>query len=366
MICRNLFVLAALLAFVFALDAQAVEADVKQPIKVGFIYVGSASDLGWNNAHDQGRQYLEAAMPGQVITTRVENVPENSDAERVMEKLIAQGNKVIFATAYGQLEPELRVASRHPEVYFMHCGRPVPSLKNVGSYFGPYYEPFYVAGMLAGTMSKTGNVGYVGAHPIPALLWCINALTLGARSVNPNVKVHVVWTNSWLDPAMEAEASRGLLERGNDVLASNLDTSIVVAKTAEKAKAYAVGANYDINQYVPNSWLTGQSWNWGPLYVKIVQSIQEHRFKPGNLRYSLKDGYVALASFGRSVPKPLQADASRLMASIKNGEPVFKPGLTDRDGKVRLTSGQHPTEEWLDKMDWFVEGVDGQLPKKLN
>ncbi len=144
----------------------------QEPLKVGFLYTGSASDFGWNNAHELGRKYLDTKLKGSVITSFAENIPENSDSERVMEKMIARGNRLIFATSYGFLEPMLRVADRHPDLRFMHCGRPIPpGHKNVGSYFSSaYYETLYVAGMVAGKMTKTNQIGYIGGYPIPALL----------------------------------------------------------------------------------------------------------------------------------------------------------------------------------------------------
>ena len=337
------------------------------PLKVGFVYTGSATDYGWNNEHDLGRRYLESTMKGTVLTTCAEKIPENSDCERVMEKMIAQGNKVIFATAYGFLEPLLRVASRHPDIRFMQCGRPVPpGQKNVGSYFcSEYYKILYTAGIIAGRMTKTNNIGYIGGHPIPSILWCINAFTLGARSVNPKVTVHVLWINSWEDPALESEATRGLIEGGCDVVSSNLNTSVTVARTAEKAKAYSIGNNFDLHSLVPNGWLTGQTWNWGPLYARTIKSIQNGTWKSDNLRYSLKDGYACLAPFGKSVPKPVQIQALRALQQLQQHKlEVFVPPLRDRDGKVRLAIGQTVDQSWLEGMNWFVSGIQGTLPKK--
>jgi len=182
-----------------------------KPLKVGFILVGSHLDYGWNYAHDQGRLYLEKHMSGQVQTTLVENVPESADVERVMEKMIAQGNKVIFATSYGYLEPALRVAGRHPEIIIMHAGRSNQHpMKNVGTYFATQHDPNYAAGIVAGRMTKKNEIGYVGAHPVPPLLVSLNAFTLGAHSVNAKVKVHMVWTNTWHDPVLEAETAKSL------------------------------------------------------------------------------------------------------------------------------------------------------------
>lgn len=336
-------------------------------LKVGFIYTGSTSDCGWNNAHEMGRLYLEKNMKGLVQTTRAENIPENASCERVMEKMIAQGNKLIFVTSYGFLEPALRVAKRHADVRFMHCGRAIPkgSTKNIGSYFtSEYYECLYAAGVVAGKTTRTNKLAFIGGYPIPALLWCINAFTLGARSVNPKATVQVVWINSWEDPAAEAEAARGLIERGCDVLASSLNTSLTVCRTAEKAGVYSVGVSYDLHNQVPGGWLTGQAFNWGPIYVKVAQSIIDRSWQPGDLRYSMKDGYSVLAPFGKTVAAPLRKQALDTVASLKAGKlKIFAPGLKDREGKVRLPEGKTADQGWLEGMNFFVPGVSGVLPK---
>lgn len=359
-------ILIVLTCEILVLPVQTAWAQSPAPLKVGFIYTGAASDCGWNGAHEKGRLYLESKMKGDVQTTRAENIPENASCERVMEKMIAQGNKLIFLTSYGFLEPGLRVAKRHPEVRFMHCGRTVPSgVKNVGSYFSSeYFECLYAAGVVAGKITKTNKLAFVGGYPIPALLWCLNAFTLGAKSVNPKATVQVVWLNTWEDPAAEAEAARGLMEQGCDVLASSLNTSMTVCRTAEKAKAYSVGVSYDLHELAPKGWLTGQAWNWGPLYVKIVNSVKDNSWKPENLRFGMKDGYSVLAPFGTVVPPTVQKQALETIAALKaNKIQIFASGLRDRDGKVRLSAGQKADQAWLDRMDFVVPGVLGTIPK---
>jgi basic membrane protein A len=342
------------------------EARDEGTLKVGFIMVGPVKDLGWNYTHDQGRKYLESTLKNKVQTTMVENVPENAEVERVVEKMIAQGNKLIFATSYGYLEPVLRVAARHPEVIVMHCQRSAPpSAKNVGTYFANQFAPMYVAGIVAGHMTKTGKLGYVGGHPIPQILACVNAFTLGARKVNPKVRTKVVWTGSWDDAATEAEATKGLIEGGADVINSQLDSGLTVVKTAEKNGVYSVGSESDLSQYAPKGWLTGQIWNWGPLYVKIAQSVIDHTWKPGNQIYELKDGYSDLAPYGTAVPAGVRKEGNTIEKEIRDGKlVVFRGPLIDRDGKMRIKSGEVLDSKGVDSVDWVVEGVDGALSKK--
>lgn len=333
-----------------------------EPLKVGFITTGPVNDSGWNCAHNEGRRFLGNAMKDRVQTMLAENVPESAEVERVMEKMIAQGAKLLFCTSYGYLEPALRVAKRHPDVIFMQCQRS-SSVKNIGHYYAKQFEPLYVAGFIAGRMTKTNKIGYVGGHPVPTVLSALNALTLGARAANPKVVVQVVWINSWFDPASEVEATKGLIESGADVITSTNSTTVVPA--AEKQHIFTVGCNGDFKKLAPKGCLTSQLWNWGPLYVKITESVLNSTWKPTNNLYSMKDGYVDLASFGDVVPEKIRKEANTLKEKIKRGQLiVFQGPVKDRDGKVRISAGKAADSKMLETMDWLVAGVHGSLPRK--
>jgi basic membrane protein A and related proteins len=340
---------------------QAQQLNIK-PIKVGFIMVGPLKDCGWDQAHNEGRLYVQSVLGKQVETTVVENVAEDSDAERVMERMIVQGNKLIFATSFGYMEPVLRVASRHPDVVFMQVNRAAYT-KNVGTYSGYIDQPMYLAGMVAGRTTKTNRLGFVGGHPIPQIMQQINAYALGARSVNPKVKVSVVWINSWGDPPAESEAAKALIEKGADVL-STTNIFSTVLQVAETSGIYSVGLYGDQHKFLPRSWLTGSYYNWGPLYLKITKEVQNGVWKPNSSCYGMKDNCTKLVSFGSAVPKKVQQEVSLAEQRIKQGKlTVFQAPLSDRDGRERLAIGQLATAKWLSEMDWFVDGVEGTLPK---
>ncbi len=337
----------------------------KNVLKVGFITIGPVNDWGYNYAHDQGRKYLQSALPGQVETTIVEKVPENAEAERVMEKMIANGVRLIFPTSYGHFEPALRVAKRHPDVFFESCGRVVPNnIKNMATYFPRQYEPMYVAGIVAGRMTRKNSIGFIVAHTIPQVLQNVNAFTLGLRSVNPTAKVHIVCTNSWSDPPTEAEAAKGLIESGVDVLTMHLDSPITVVDTAEKYGVMTVGYHADLKQRAPKGWLTGEMWNWGPLYVAITKSVLNHTWKAGNFRYGMREGYSKLSSFGSKVPPRVELEALKAVSNLQDGSLViFKGPIIDRDGKERIAKDKIADLQTVETMNWLVPGVEGVLEK---
>lgn len=331
-------------------------------MKVGFLLVGPASDGGWNTSHSLGRQYLNKTLAGQVETTMAESVPENADAERLIEKMIAQGNKLIFATSFGYLESVLKVAPRHPDVIFMHMSRSKIG-KNFGDYRPLQYQAMYLAGMTAGRVTKTNKLGFIVPHPIPPFLQSINAFTLGARSVNPKVEIRVVWTNSWSDQVLEAEAVKGLAESGVDVIASGQDNPAAILKTCESRGIYSVGFYKDQHQLAPKGWLTGCDLNWGPFYVKLSQSVIDHSWSPCEFPLGIESGCIRLATFGNAVPTKVKDEvlAKERLFKEKKFE-IFAGPLADRDGKVRLKPGEKASVQMLANMDWFVTGVQGSLP----
>jgi len=335
-------------------------------LKVGFVFIGPVTDKGWNATHNEGRLYLESKLKGKVSAEFAENVSDGTDCERVLERMVAQGDKLIFTTSYGFLEHAERVAARHPDVYFVHVERPsTKQLKNLSTCIAYHWEPEFVAGVVAGRMTKTNRLGFVGAHAVPQVLQTLNSFALGAHSVNPKAKVRVVWTNTWADAPLESEAANALIDQGADVVAMQENSPMTIVETADGKKAYSVGFHCDLKDVRPNSWLTGEVWDWGPLYVQYAQSVIDGKWKPGNERFPMKSGYVKLARFGDSVPKAVQADAAATVKNIESGRvSVFQGPLNDQNGKQLAAAGQTLSDAQIDAMDWLAQSVEGKLPKR--
>jgi len=330
-------------------------------LKVGFVYIGPIGDDGWTFSHDQGRKYLERTLP-YVETTFAESVAE-ADVERVMEEMIRRGVKVIFATSFGYMDAVLKVAARHPDVIFEHATG-FKRAKNVGTYMGKLEEPFYLAGLVAGRMSKKGDIGFVAPVPIPEVIRIINAFTVGVRETNPKAKVRVVWVNKWFDPAHEREAAQSLLNVGVDLLAHYQDSAATVQLAAQN-NVYVVGANFDQSRFGPKVHLTAAVWNWGPLYVEIVKRVRAGTWKSEDILWGMKEGIVALAPLGPMVPSNVRQLVERRKQEIISGKRlVFTGPIKDQSGKMRIPAGKAVRIEELMGMDWFVEGVIGQIPKK--
>lgn len=338
------------------------ESQSPEEFKVAFVYVGPVGDAGWTYAHDMGRKYLEEQIPG-VKTTIVESVPEGQEAERVMTQLAEQGNKVIFATSFGYMDYLIKVAKKYPDVVFMHCSG-YKTADNAGTYFGRMYEPRYLSGIVAGMKTKSNIIGYVAAHPIPEVIRGINAFTLGVRSVNPEAKVKVVWTLTWYDPADEKDAALSLLDVGADVIAQHQDTP-GPQQAAQERGVFGIGYNTDMRELAPKANMTSPVWNWGPYYVKVVKAVQEGTWKPEQYWGGMADGVVDLGPFNDELvtEEMKQAVEDKKQAIIAGDFHVFAGPIKDQSGEIRVPEGQTMTDAEMLGMDWFVEGVEGTIPK---
>jgi len=327
--------------------------------KVAFVYIGPPGDGGYTYQHDQGRLYLEQKLGLKADT--VENVPEGADAERVITDL-AQNHDVVITTSFGYMDPTLNVAKKFPKVKFLHCSG-YKTADNMGTYFGKNFEASYLAGIAAGKVTKKNLLGYVGAYPIPEVIYNINAFTLGAQTVNPKVKVAVVWTNTWFDPTTERQAAISLLDKGADVLLAYQDSPATLQAAAERG-ALAGGNDSDMTKYAPKSYLTNAVWNWGPYYVKAVQAVKDGTWKSEQYLGSMADGTVTLAPLGESIPADVKALVAAAQEKIIKGDlVVFTGPIKDQAGVAKVEAGKVLAVGDILSMNWFVAGVDGKIPQ---
>jgi basic membrane protein A len=333
---------------------------VTAPFKACFVYVGPIGDAGWTWAHDQGRLYLEKTLG--IETAYIESVPEGADSERVIDDYAKQGCNVIFTTSFGYMDPTIAVAQQYPDVYFEHCSG-YKTAPNVATYFGRMEQPRYLSGMVAGAMTKANKLGYVAAFPIPEVVRGINAFALGARSVNPNAEVVVVWTNTWYDPVKERQAAEGLLDQGCDVIAQHQDTTEPMSAAAERGM-YGIGYDADMGKIVGDQVLTSPIWNWGPYYVETVQAMQNGTWKTHEFYGGFKEGVVDLAPFSPLVPDDVKAQVeAKKQEMIAGTLDPFQGPIYDQAGTLKVPEGTIMTDAEILAFDWFVQGVVGEIPK---
>jgi len=329
--------------------------------KVAWIYVAPHNDGGWSQAHDNGRLYVQKALGSKVQTTYKENIAVGSQFDQTVASLVNQGYKMIFATSYGYVTPQ--IAAKYPDVKFEQATGTLVS-KNVSEYFGAAEDTVYLSGMAAGAAAKCNTIGYVVAYPIPEVIRHANAFTLGAQATHPGVNVRLVWTNSWYNPPAEKKAAESLVAAGACALGQNVD-SPATGQYAETKGIPWVGYDSDASKFAPKSWLTASVYNWGPYYLKRVVAAMNGSWKPGFYYGSINDRFTGLAAYGPSVSAATKVTIGKKESAIKNGSFYeFTGPLYDQAGKLRLPAGQKMKvltggTNSLYGMNWLVKGVIG-------
>jgi basic membrane protein A and related proteins len=331
---------------------------------IGFIYVGSREDYGYNQAHAQGAAALKKMAGIKVVEE--EKVPETEAVEKTMESMInLDGATLLFPTSFGYYNPHvLKMAVKYPQVRFEHCGGlwTDKDPKNAASYFGYIDEAQYVSGIVAGHQTKSGKLGFVAAKPIPQVLRNINAFTLGAKLANPKANLQVIFTGDWSMPVKEAEATNSLVDQGVDVITCHVDGPKTVVENAARRGAMVCG--YHVNQAVlaPKAYLTGAEWNWEVLYPRFAKMFTSGETIPNFYRGGLKEGLVKVSPYGSMVSEAARKQADDVKAKLTAGNYViFNGPISDNKGAVVIASGvsRGQTDPELEKMNYLVDGVIG-------
>ncbi len=382
---------------------KTVEKPVTEKVKAGYVYVGPVGDFGWTYSHDLGRKWADARLAN-VESTYIESVPE-AEAAGAIETLLAEGYELIITTSFGYMDATAEMAEKNPDKYFVHIsgyrsGAAGNAPENMSAAFAEFYQLYYLNGLAAGAVTKTGVVGYVAAHPIPEVIRHINAFVLGAnyaykKRTGKNIKAYVNWLFSWFDPGKTRTAAVSLIEEKNaDVLAFTEDspTTLQVAEeyTTQKGKQVWSLSHYgDMTQYGPNSHLTGQIVNWGPLYLEFYRMVATGTWQSVDIWTRIGDylpwrwrlpvekstagkpeGTVYLAPLNPAIPSEWQLEIKRRYEEMK--ELLFEPfspegnldqPIRDQAGEVRIGPGERADHDMLWTMDWFVEYIESELPK---
>ena len=308
-----------------------------EKLKVGFIYLGPIGDLGWTYQHELARQALVKEFGDKIETTYLENVSEGPDSERSIEQLVRAGNKLIFTTSFGYMEPTLKVAKKYPNVHFEHATG-YKRGKNMSTYSGRFYEGRYIQGVIAAKMSKSGVIGYIGSFPIPEVISGINATMLGAQSINPNIKIKIIWANSWFDPGKEADAAKALLDQGADVIMQHTDSPAAMQIASERGKL-AFGQDSEMIKFGPKAQLTSIMDNWAPYYIERVKAELDGKWETSDTWGGLKSNLVVMAPY-TNMPDDVMKLAMDTQAAITDGKLVpFKcPIRTARKSSARAAT----------------------------
>ncbi len=349
--------------FTAALLSAALAAPVvADTTKVGFIYIGPVGDFGWTAGHDRARQEMQEHFGDAVETTIVENVDYGADAERVMTQMALSGTDMIFAASFGYGPDVNAVAGRFPNVAFQHATGYIQDHPNISLYDARFYEGRAVLGHIAGKMTETNTIGYIASYPIPAVISGINSAFLHARAVNPDVNFRIIWTYSWFDPALEANAAETLIEQGADVIMQHTDSTAAV-RVAEDAGVMAFGQASDMTQFGPTAHLSAIVDRWAPYYIARVEALKAGEWEAQNSWLGFADGIIEMAPWNDRIPAELQTEADEMIAAIAAGEyHPFTGPINRQDGTAWLAEGETAPDGDLATMNFYVEGITSELP----
>jgi basic membrane protein A and related proteins len=348
-------------AFGLAMGAALTGASAQEKLKVGFIYVGPVGDMGWTFQHEVARKALQDTYKDKIDTSYLENVNEGPDAERSIEQLVRTGHKLIYTTSFGFMDATAKVAKKYPNVMFEHATG-YKRDKNLATYSGRFYEGRYIMGQIAAKMSKTGTLGYIGSFPIPEVVSGINAMMLGAQSVRPDMKVKIIWVNTWYDPGKEAAAARALADQGADVLTQHTDSAAAMQFANERG-IFAFGQDSDMIKFGPKAQLTAIINNWTPYYVDRIKLALDGKWTSSDLWGGLNSKVVQMAAY-TNMPEDVKKMAADTEAAITAGRlHPFKCPVLAQDGKaVECKGGTHLDDGQILGMNYYIKGIDDKLP----
>ena len=333
------------------------------PKKIGFIYIGPPGDHGWTYMHDQGRQYMESQLGDAVSSTYIENVPENADAVRAIRKLAASGHDLIFTTSFNYMDQTLEVAKEFPDVKFEHATGYMRA-DNVATYGARFYEGRTISGHIAGHLTKTNTIGYIASFPIPEVVRGINAFYLAASKVNPDIKIKIIWAFTWYDPGKEADAAKTLINQGADILVQHTDT-FAPCQEAEKAGVLAFGQASNQEEFCPNSHLTAIEDIWGPYYAARAKAVVDGTWSSTDTWDGMDKGMVVMSPYNaKLMPSDLIQEAVAMEIALKDGSMhSFEGPIYNQAGELMVPEGEVADDGMLLGMNWYVQGIDGELPQ---
>ncbi len=349
-------------ALAVATAGGAFAASHSEPVKAGFIYVGPVGDGGWTYEHDQARLAVEEEFGDAVETVYQENVPEGADAERAITQMALQGADIIFTTSFGFMDPTINVAEKFPDVKFEHATG-YKTADNVSIYSARFYEGRAIQGHIAGKMTESNKIGYIASFPIPEVIRGINSAYIHAKKVNPDVEFSIVWAFTWFDPAKEADAAKALIEQGADVILQHTDSTAPQAAAQEAGGVITFGQASDMAEYAPLPRVSSIIDDWAPYYIERVKAVMDGTWESTDTWDGIGPGMVGIGEITDAVPEDVKAEALALKDAIASGEyHPFTGPIMKQDGSVWLEEGEVASDGDLLGMDFYVEGLTGDIP----
>lgn len=342
----------------------------KENLKIGVIHIMELGDQGYTYNHDQGVKKMLANLglkEEQYIPKF--NIDDNDVAatNAAVNELVDAGCQIIFATSFSYGTQIVEAAKEHPDVVFCHAtgsDAHFNDLPNLHNYFAKIHQARYLAGIAAGLKTETNKLGYVAAHPYAEVISGYTAFYLGAKSVNPDVTMDVIYINSWGDAQKEREVAEALAGRGCDVISQHSD-NVSPALAAQDKGVWHVGYNNDMAPAAPNASIISARIDWGIYMTYAVQCLLDGTPIPVDWGEGIESGAVYLSPLNTAVAAPGTQEAiDKAAEEIKNGMLIFKGALVDNDGNPAVITDFFGNEiyTFTDENSAFVESDEFSAP----
>jgi len=334
-----------------------------EPLEIGVLTPSPIADVGWSKALVDGIEAVKAKYGDDVNVNIIENIQEGPDADRIMNKMVGDGNKFLLLGSFGYMNGGLKLAKKNPELTFVHASG-YKTAENFSPFTAKYFEGAYLMGMAAAELTKTKKLGVVSAFAIPELISTINGFTLGARSVDPEITVDVIWINSWFDPAKAQDSAKALLAGGADILFSNAQDTPSVVTVGEESGAYVFNLNGSMKEYAPTKYLGVVKTDWSPFFIASVDAHLAGNFEGQNQWLGMKDDVVVVEDWSADISSEMMDKIEATRAEIASGaKHVYDGPIVNQAGEEVIPAGQTLEDGAILGMDWHVEGVNSPLPK---
>ena len=332
-------------------------------LDIGVLLPSPIADVGWSHALVEGFNGAKEKYGDDVTLNIVENIQEGPDADRIMNKMVGDGNKFILLGSFGYMNSGLKLAKRNPDMSFIHAsGYKVAD--NFSPFTAKYYEGLYLMGMAAAELSETGKLGVVGAYAIPELISSINGFALGAQSVNPDITIDVIWLNSWFDPAKAQASAKALIANGSDVLFSNAQDTPSVVTVGEDEDVYVFNLNSSMSQYAPTKYLGVVKTDWEPFFSASIEAHLNGNFEGRNEWLGVDAGVVVTEEWSSDISPEMMERIKAVEAEISAGSRhVYDGPIFNQDGEQMVAAGERLDDMGILSINWHVKGVNTPLPK---
>lgn len=334
-----------------------------ESLEIGLLLPSPVADVGWSKALSEGFEPVKAKYGDAVTLNIVENIPEGPNADRIMNKMVGDGNDFVLLGSFGYMNGGLKLAARNPEVSFLHASG-YKTAANFTPFTAKYFEGSYLMGMAAAELTATKKLGVVAAFAIPELISTINGFALGARSIDPEITVDVIWINSWFDPAKAQASARALIAQGADVLFSNAQDTPSVVSVGEEEGAYVFNLNSSMKEYAPTKYLGVVKTDWSPFFMAYVDAHMAGTFVGKNEWLGMAEQVVVTEDWNADISPSMMTKIRAMEADLASGaKHVYDGPIFNQAGEQVVAAGERLDDGGILGINWHVQGINSPLPQ---